>query len=166
MTNIITLNMILSLVLFGLSLTIPFLVMFFSGEKFNYAELPALLLKYSLFFNVGCLFLAGFLGQLLYSHEIAASLGWSWSQFQYELGFSELTLAILGLISPLFKKEFWAATIISAVIWLLGGSGVHLYFLYGNEAVLNARFVIGWNIFIAIWLVGLYAYYNRATQSA
>jgi len=163
--TIISLNIVLSLVLFGLSLVIPFLVMLFAGEKFDYKELPQLLLSYSLFFNVGCLFLTGFLGQLLYSHEIALSLGWDWSPFQYELGFSELALAVLGLISPLFHKEFWAATIISSAIWLLGGAGVHLYYLLGSEAVLDARFVIGWNIFLVIWLVGLYCYYIRSSTN-
>ncbi len=62
MLPIISLNMVLSLVVFGLSLVIPLILMYSSGEKFNYAELPALLVKYALFFNVGCLFLAGFLG--------------------------------------------------------------------------------------------------------
>ncbi len=152
--------MILSLVLFGLSVAMPFLVMVFAGQQFEYRKLPRLLVTYSLFFNVGCLFLAGFLGQLLYSHEIAASLGWSWSQFQYELGFSELALAVLGLLSPLYKKEFWLATIIVTTIWLLGGTGVHLYFLYGQDGLLNARFVMGWNVFIVAWLLGLYTYYN------
>ncbi len=156
--TIVSLNMILSLVLFSLSLVVPLLVMLFAGERFDYTALPQLLLSYSLFFNVGCLFLAGFLGQLLYSHEIAATLGWQWSQFQHELGFSELSLAVLGLISPLFHKEFWAATIIATVIWLLGGAGVHIY----NGAVLNTRFIIGWNIFIALWLIALYCYYVRA----
>lgn len=162
MITIITLNMILSIGLFIASLVAPLLVVFFAGKKFNYEKIPTLLLAYSLFFNVGCLFFSGFLGQLLYSYEIVSSLGWYWSPFQYQLGFSELSLAVLGFISPLYKREFWVATIIATVIWLFGAAGVHLYHLWGSEHMAASRFVIGWNIFLGIWLLGLYGYYRAA----
>ncbi len=157
--SFMNLNMVLSLVLFSLSILIPGLVVLFGGFQPSFRYVPELLLKYALFFNVGCLFIVGFMGQLLYGPEIAACLGWGWSPFQYELAFSELCLGILGLISPIFYREFWLATIIGSVVWLIGGSGVHLYHLIieGNMAVLNGSFVIGWNIFISLWLIGLYA---------
>ena len=101
------------------------------------------------------------MGQLFYGPDIAALLGWAWSPFQYELAFSELALAFLGLISPLFKREFWLATIIASSTWLIGGSAVHLYYLIlGSQEVLKAGFVIGWNLFIAFWLIGLYSLYG------
>ena len=155
-----SLNMILSLALFFLSIAIPFFVVIIGDIKSTFKYVPELLLKYALFFNVGCLFIAGFMGQLLYGHEIAACLGWSWSPFQYELAFSELCLGVLGLISPIFGREFWLATVIGSVIWLLGGSGVHLYYLIfeGNTALLEVSFVIGWNICLSLWLIGLYAF--------
>jgi hypothetical protein len=152
------LNLILSLVLFALSVTIPFFVVLSAKQKFKVGDITELFLQYALFFNVGCLFLTGFMGQLMYAHEIANLLCWSWSPFQYELACSELGLAVLGLISPLFHREFWLATIIAAVIWFTGGSAVHLYYLVrcGNKEISNAAFVIGWNIFIAVWLLALY----------
>ena len=156
--SFMNLNMVISLTLFVLSLVIPFFVVLFGGIKYNFRYIPELLLKYALFFNVGCLFITGFMGQLLYGPEIAACIGWGWSPFQYELAFSELCLGVLGLISPIFNREFWLATVIGSVIWLLGGSGVHIYHLImqGNEALLNASFVIAWNICISFWLIGLY----------
>lgn len=155
--SFMTLSIILSIVLFGVSLVIPGVVLALWASHRSYGW--SLMLKHALFFNVGCLFLTGFMGQLLYGPEIAASLAWGWSPFQYELAFSELSLAILGLLSPLFYEEFWLATIIAACVWLLGGAGVHLYYLFmeGNEAILNAGFAIGWNIFIACWLILLYS---------
>ncbi len=161
MTDILsfmTLNMILSLLFFALSIIIPFFVVLFAHPKYDLNELPELLITYALFFNVGCLFLAGCVGQFFYGADIAAEIGWSWSPFQYELAFSELSIAILGFVSPVFDKGFWLATIIATVVWLLGGSAVHLYYLFaeGNQAVLNASFAIAWNICIAFWLIGLY----------
>lgn len=156
--SFMNLNMVLSLVLFSLSLLLPLFVITVWGIGYTGKYIPALLLKHALFFNVGCLFMTGFMGQLLYGPEIAACLSWGWSPFQYELAFSELCLGILGLISPIFHREFWLATIIGSAVWLLGGAGVHLYYLMieGNSAILNASFAIGWNIFIALWLIGLY----------
>ncbi len=156
--SFMNLNMVLSLVLFSLSLLFPLFVIMLWGVGYTAKYIPALLLKHALFFNVGCLFMTGFMGQLLYGPEIAACLAWGWSPFQYELAFSELCLGVLGLISPIFYREFWLATIIGSTVWLLGGAGVHLYYLMieGNKAILNASFAIGWNIFIAFWLIGLY----------
>lgn len=153
--SFMTLNMILSLVLAVLSVTIPFLQICVEGGTFR--QLPEMILKYVLFFNVGCLFLLGGAGQFLYGPEISTCIGWGWSPFQYELAFSELGLSILGLICPLFHKEFWLATTIAASVWLLGGSAVHIYYLaLGNMALLNASFVIVWNLVLVFALSALY----------
>ncbi len=153
--SFMTLNMILSLVLAILSVTIPCLQICVEGGTFR--QLPEMMLKYALFFNVGCLFLLGGAGQFLYGPEISTCIGWGWSPFQYELAFSELGLSVLGLICPLFHKEFWLATIIAGSVWLVGGSAVHLYYLaLGNMALLNASFVIVWNLVLVLMLSALY----------
>jgi hypothetical protein len=157
--SFMTINMVLSLMLFGASLLLPFLQVIFVEGGWKVDNLSQLFLKYALFFNVGCLFIMGSAGQFLYAPEISACIGWGWSPFQYELAFSELCLGILGLVSPIFNKEFWLATVIATVIWLIGGSAVHLYYLFAhhNDALLNASFVICWNIILSVWLIGLYA---------
>lgn len=155
------LNMILLLALFILSLVCPLIhTMFFVKEESSY-NIQEILLRYALFFNVGCLFLLGFLGQVIYSKEIASSLIWPWSPFQYELSFSELAIAILGLSCGLFNYQFWLATILCSVIWLLGASGIHIYydFVYSTNIISNSVFVVYWNIFIVGWLIFLYLYY-------
>ncbi|MBA3751905.1 hypothetical protein H0X06_03885 [Candidatus Dependentiae bacterium] len=167
MTGLISfmnLNIILSLALFFASIIIPFCQIIFIDKYFRFQNIPEILLKYALFFNVGCLFITGCAGQFLYAPEISAGVGWGWSPFQYELAFSELGLGILGLISPLFTKDFWLATIIAAAVWLVGGSAVHLYSLYfeGNMAITTANFVIIWNILIAAWLIACYLAYAKS----
>lgn len=155
--SFMNLNTILSLVLFGCSLLFPLLYLLFDQQG-KLTGLSEIFVKYSLFFNVGCLFIVGGAGQFLYGPEIASCIGWGWSPFQYELAFSEIALGVLGLIAPLFYREFWLSTIIGTAIWLVGASGVHLYYLIAlsDIAILNASFVIGWNIFLTLWLIGLY----------
>lgn len=152
------LNMVLSLALFFASLVLPLMQMITGSGTMRMGSVLEMFIKYALFFNVGCLFIVGSAGQFLYAQEIATCLGWGWSPFQHELAFSELALAILGLMAPIFYREFWLATIITTSVWLFGASAVHLYYLIelGDQAVLNASFVIVWNIIIALWLIGLY----------
>lgn len=156
--SFMNLNMILSLLLFGASLLFPLIHIFFSPKSKRFEGISELFVSYALFFNVGCLFILGCAGQLLYGREIAACIGWSWSPFQYELAGSELVLGVLGLLAPLFQRQFWLATTIGASIWLFGASIVHLYYLIalGDMLILNASFVIAWNIVIALWLIALY----------
>ncbi len=157
--SFMNLNMILSLTLFFCSLFFPIMHVIFAPKGLNFGGIPEMFLKYALFFNVGCLFVLGSAGQFLYAPEISGCIGWSWSPFQYELAFSELALGVLGLLAPIFYREFWLSTIIATVVWLVGASIIHLYYLValGNVAILNAGFVIAWNIIIAMWLVCLYA---------
>jgi len=152
------LNMILSLTLFFISLLLPLCHVIFAAGKISVPTLIEIFIKYALFFNVGCLFIVGAAGQFLYAPEIATCIGWGWSPFQYELAFSELALGILGLIAPIFYREFWLSTIIGAIVWLSGASFVHLYYLYimGNTMILNASFVIVWNFVLVVWLLCLY----------
>jgi len=163
MTNIsiMGLNIYLSLVLFILSLIAPFIHQVFFNKN-NSETVVTLLLKYSLFFNIGCLFLSGSLGQLLYPRTIALELGWAFSEFQRELAFSEMSVGLLGLICNLFDYHFWLATSISAIIWLIGSAFSYLYYgiIYNASFFSTGAFVIYWNVFIALWIVSLLYLYR------
>lgn len=159
--SIMELNIYLSLILFIFSFIAPFIhqVVF---NKQNTESVVILLLKYCLFFNIGCLFLTCGLGQLLYPNRIAFELGWSFSEFQRELGFSEMSVGLLGLISNLFGYQFWLATAISAIIWLIGSAFSYLYYslIYNATMLSTGAFVIYWNIFIALWIIVLLFLYR------
>lgn len=168
-TSIMLLNMILLITLFATSILIPlFQFIFLDKNQKKFFNIQEMFLRYTLFFNIGCLFMLGFAGQLIYAKEIADCLNWgsagiTLSPFQYELSFSELSLSILGLISGLFNYQFWLATIIASVIWLLGASGVHIFYdiYYSSNIISNGAFVVYWNIFIALWILGLYVWYIK-----
>jgi len=159
--SIMGLNIYLSLILFILSFITPFIHQVFFNKNNNETVLT-LLLKYSLFFNIGCLFFSSALGQLLYPRTIALELGWAFSEFQRELAFSEISVGILGLICNLFDYHFWLATSISAVIWLIGSAFSYLYYgiIYNSSMFSTGAFVIYWNIFIAAWITLLLCLYR------
>lgn len=148
-------NNILAIIFFGLSIIIPVVInsFYYKSIKTNYLEY---LMKYTFFFNIGCLFLLGFIGQILYPSDIANILSWKQSPFQYQLAFSELAIAALGFIGTLSKKGFWLATIINTVIWLLGASLVQILFTKSGIS-----FIAYWNIFIALWLILIYSIYTN-----
>jgi hypothetical protein len=153
-----TINIILSVSLFSISVIIPLVHMsMLSRTSCIFSGLQEIVLKYSLFFNIGCSFLIGFAAHFLYPLEMAACTGWSESPFQYELGFSELALASMGFLCALFNYEFWLATIIASSIWLLGTASVQL--VQGGIA-----FGPCWNIVIALWHMGLYCLFYKTTQ--
>lgn len=162
-TSIMGLTTAISLCLFVCSVALPLFHLIFTHSSMKLQNISSLMLKYSLFFNVGGLFIMGCAGQFLYAREISSCLGVSWSPFQYELGFSELAIGILGLLCPLLQRQFWLATIIVTSVWLLGASAVHIYtYLLGNGSILNASFVIFWNVFMTAWLVGFYVLHARS----
>lgn len=150
---ILTTN-IMVVIFFMLSIIVPFISNFFAYKPAAGPFYWEILIKYSLFFNVGCFFLLGFMGHILYGKDIAILLSWDFSPFQYELAFSELALAMLGFMGTLYNKEFWLATINSSVLWLIGASITQLYFHSWEFS-----FIIYWNIFIAFWLTFIYIMY-------
>lgn len=147
---------VMVVIFFILSIIIPFITNFFDYRPARGMLYWELLIQYSLFFNIGCFFLLGFMGHILYGQEIANILEWQFSPFQYELAFAELAIATLGFMGTLYRKEFWLATITVAVIWLTGASITQLYY-----KVWEFSFIIYWNIFIVFWLIFLYSIYNE-----
>lgn len=146
---------ILAISFFVLSVVVPLFNKFLFNRSINHIEYLELLIKYSLFFNVGCLFFLGFMGHMLYPSDVAAMLGWSKSPFQFQLAFSELAIAALGFYGTLSSNRFWLATIINTSIWLLGTSITHYFFAP------NLAFMFYWNIFLVFWLILIYSiYYN------
>ncbi len=156
--SLVTINMIVSLSLFVISVVTPLVhTLILAKTSRVFSDLQEMVLKYSLFFNIGCSFLVGFAAHFLYPLEMAACTGWSESPFQYELGFSELALASMGFLCALFNYEFWLATIIASSIWLLGTASVQL-------VQHGIAFVPCWNIVIAAWHIGLYSIFYNATN--
>jgi hypothetical protein len=156
--SFLTLNMLILIGLFVVSVIAPLVqTLLLAPVEKNAEAISETFLQYTLFLNIGCAFVVGFAGQLLYGQEIARCVSWPASPFQYELGFSELALGILGLLSPLFTHQFWLATIICASVWLWGTAGVQLYsVLSATHSLAAVDFGTWWNSALPFWLGFLY----------
>lgn len=88
-------------------------------------SIAATYLLYLLVFYVG---LMGFLSA--YAHvfrpiQTSASIGWSTSPYEYEVGMADLTVGVLGIVCIWIRGNFWLATAIANAVWLLGDAVGH-----------------------------------------
>src|ERR1700760_1698289 len=58
--------------------------------------------------------------------QTSASIGWSTSPYEYEVGMADLTGGVLGVLCLKFRVDFWLATAIANAVWLLGDAVGHL----------------------------------------
>jgi hypothetical protein len=97
-----------------------------------------LMLRYHLFFSVGCGLLFNFIGHVFLSKMVADSIGWVTNGFQIELGFVSFGLGICGILSLKCNYEFWLAVTIPVSTFLIGAAIIHI-----KEIVLTHNYQIG-----------------------
>jgi len=90
---------------------------------------PAIVRTYLLYLLVIYVGLMGLL--TAYAHvfrpiQTSASIGWSTSPYEYEVGMADLTIGILGILCLWFRGNFWLATAIANAVWLLGDAIGHI----------------------------------------
>lgn len=61
------------------------------------------------------------------SLQTSASIGWSPSPYEYEVGMADLTVGVLGIMCIRIRGNFWLATAIANAVWLLRDSIGHVY---------------------------------------
>ena len=75
-------------------------------------------LRYLLVINVGLEGLFAVYAHVFMADQIAASIGWAPSPFQYEVAMANLAIASLGILCLWFEGAFWFATIVATTVWL------------------------------------------------
>lgn len=116
-----------------------------------------LFVLYLLAISVGANGLGGAFGHFFLSDLIAKSTGWATgSPFQLEMGFANLLIGVLGLLSISRRDGFRSATIIATTIVGFGATAVHLMDIIasGNLAPGNTIQNLG-NFLDPILLIGL-----------
>ena len=72
------------------------------------------------------------------SAEVAASIGYAPSMFQWEVGFGDLTVCILGIVSFWFRDRWLTAAVVAVAISFGGDAIGHIMqWSDGNDAVNN-----------------------------
>lgn len=122
------------------------------------------LLRWFLFFSIGCSFLYNFVMNVFFANMAAHFIGWANSPFQYEVGFASLGFALVGFFAFRGGPGFRTAAILGPAGFLWGAAGGHVYQMVAahNFAPGNAGVIFWSDIFIP--LAGFLLLYLKRRQ--
>jgi len=114
-------------------------------------------LMYLFFFYVGLMGLLTAYAHVFRPAQTSASIGWSPSPYEYEVGMADLTVGVLGVLSLWIHGNFWLATAIANAVWLLGDAVGHIrqIVLYNNHAPNNSGIFLAVEIVMPVVVLGL-----------
>lgn len=114
------------------------------------------LLAYTVFFFVGVGGLWAGTGHVFFAREVAASIGWQPSPFQFEVGLANYGFGVAGLFAPLAGPGYWIALALAQSVFLLGAAWGHIVQMRtGNFAPNNAGVIFYTDILGPLLLLGL-----------
>jgi hypothetical protein len=127
------------------------------------AAIAGTYLLYLLFFYVGLMGLLTAYAHVFRPAETSASIGWSTSPYEYEVGMADLTVGVLGVLCMKFRGDFWLATAIANAVWLLGDAVGHIrqMTLYNNHASNNSGIFLATEILMPIVILSLTVYHRH-----
>jgi hypothetical protein len=122
-------------------------------------------LLYLLFIYVGLMGLFTAYYHVFRPIEASASIGWSTSPYEYEVGMADLTIGVLGVLCLVFRENFWLATAIADAVWLLGDAVGHVreMVFHNNHAENNAGIFLIFELAMPVLILGLVFCYRRLT---
>jgi uncharacterized membrane protein len=122
-------------------------------------------LLYLLVIYVGLMGLLSAYAHVFRPLQTSASIGWSTSPYEYEVGMADLTIGVLGVLCLWIRGNFWLATAIANAVWLLGDAIGHLrqLVLNNNHAANNSGIFLVAEIFTPLLILFLALYHHRAT---
>jgi len=111
-----------------------------SSTRRNRSAIARTFLLYLLFIYVGLMGILTAYAHVFRPIQTSASIGWSPSPYEYEVGMADLTLGVLGILCLWLRGDFWLATAIGTAVWLLGDALGHFrqMVLYNNHASNNS----------------------------
>jgi hypothetical protein len=124
-------------------------------------------LLYLLFIYVGLMGLLTAYAHVFRPLQTSASIGWSPSPFEYEVGMADLTVGVLGVLCVWIRGNFWLATAIANAVWLLGDAVGHVreMVVNNNHAPNNAGIFLAAEIIAPLVILILaFCYADRARQ--
>jgi hypothetical protein len=116
--------------------TVTFLVIGFLVSGIAIARMPAprtraatceSLLRWYLFFSIGCSMLYNFVAHVFFHEQVAKIIGWADSPFQIEVGLASLGFAVVGFLAFRGDWQVRLAAIAGPACFLVGAGIGHLY---------------------------------------
>ena len=125
-------------------------------------SIAATYLLYLLVFYVGVMGILTAYAHVFRPIQTSASIGWSTSPYEYEVGMADLTTGVLGILCLWLRGNFWLATAIANAVWLLGDAIGHIrqITLNNNHAANNSGIFLAAEIITPI-VVLILAFYTR-----
>lgn len=114
-------------------------------------------LVYHLVIGVGVQGVSAGLKQVWDGEAVAAYVGWSYSPFVREVGFSNLAFGVLGLLAPWCRGSWRDAAGVGYSVFLLLAAGGHLRSLLddGNLSIGNAGPTLWSDLYLPAVILGL-----------
>jgi hypothetical protein len=122
-------------------------------------------LLYLLFVYVGLMGLLTACAHVFRPIQTSASIGWSTSPYEYEVGMADLTVGVLGILCLWLRGNFWLATAIANAVWLLGDAIGHIrqLVLNNNHAANNSGIFLIVEILAPLLILSLALYCRSST---
>jgi len=120
-------------------------------------------LLYLLVIYVGVMGVVTFVFHVFFPAWTSASIGWSTSPYEYEVGMADLTVGTLGILCLWFRGNFWLATAIANALWLLGDAVGHVRQMIeqNNHAINNSGLFLYLEFVGPVIVLGLLFYARR-----
>jgi hypothetical protein len=125
-------------------------------------------LLYLFFIYVGLMGLLTAYAHVFRPLQTSASIGWSTSPYEYEVGMADLTVGVLGVLCVWFRGNFWLATAIAEACWLLGDAVGHVRQVVenNNHAENNSGLFLYLEFLMPVVILALVLYHRRKTGAA
>ncbi len=123
-------------------------------------------LRYLLLIYVGLMGILTAYAHVFRPIQTSASIGWSPSPYEYEVGMADLSIGVLGVLCFWFRGNFWLAAAIGNAVWLLGDAVGHLRQMisYNNHASNNSGIFLVVEILMPLVILVLTLYDRYGTS--
>ncbi|AUB58153.1 MULTISPECIES: DUF6790 family protein [Methanobacterium] len=150
----------------GVPLLSALIHFFLSKKPKSINRITELLLLWYLGVGIGIGSLFSGLVQVLSPEIVAQSTGWGYSPFLREVGFANISYAVLGLLAVRFRN-FWTPVIIAYAIFMWGAAAGHIYEIQqtGNLSAGNAGAVLYMDILMPVFLIILLIIYHKTQKN-
>ncbi len=111
--------------------------------------------------------MSGLFGHILFANEVASGIGWPQnSGFQMELGFASIGIGLVGFLCFRYKA-YWFPFILMKLIFGWGAGYTHIIHMIqeNNFSPGNSGIVLYWDFLFPIFMIILYALYQRQQKS-
>ena len=114
-------------ILFGLSLVVALIFIKLKNKYSDKVAVMDILISWYLFFYIGIHHLFSAVMLIFFGHTAAKFAGWPFSPFTNEVGFANLSYAIMGFIAFKASRPFQNAVLMVVAFFLLGAFCGHFY---------------------------------------